>query len=244
MNTTIPLAMPRPPIRNPRLQDRDYDLLQHVLRYRLSTPEILHRLFFQDSDRNAVTKVTSKLCVSQFLLSHQLYAGYTYFTLGRRGAKVVGMSRCKTGPLGPQALYREYGTLAFCCRSEMPRERLRTAEIMRRHPEYISGRLDAGHYYLDEHESIVRLGYIWVEGAGEINHIVRTVQDAIIEQRRSVPALRQLIEEGRFVVSVVTLNDDKKSEIQRALNGLATTVFFRVEVVPELIHLLPSVWHE
>ena len=51
--------MPRRLKKQPtRLQDRDYELLEHVLRYRVTTREILHRLFFSDSEPNAATLAT------------------------------------------------------------------------------------------------------------------------------------------------------------------------------------------
>src|SRR5205823_5063055 len=151
-----------------------------------------------------------------------------YFTLGKRGAKIVGLARSKIGPLGPQALYREYGTLAYCCLGEIQRERMRMSEIMRHHPEYILGRLDASHYYLDMHESTVRLGYIWTEGGGDTTHIVQTVKKDIIEARRDIPALRQMIDDQKFVVAIITLNEDKKEAILRTVRTIPTTVFFRV----------------
>ncbi|MDZ4686581.1 MAG: hypothetical protein SH850_16040 [Planctomycetaceae bacterium] len=232
------------PRRNPRLQERDYEILEHVRRYRLTTPEVLHQLFFDDSDRNAVTKVTSRLCLHEFLKSHPLYAGYSYYSLGRRGAKVVGLSPIKAGPLGPQAKYREYGTLAFCCRQPVRRERLLASEFLKRHPDCSSGRHEAGHYYDDHHESHVRLGFIWVEGAGDVNHVIHKVRHEIIDERRSIPSLRMMIDEGRFVVAIVTLHEEKKTEIINALKQRQGPVSFRVVVVPELRHLLPGVWHE
>lgn len=236
--------MARHPTHNPRLWgDRDYEILDHVRRYRLTTPEILHRLFFADSERNAVTKVTSRLCELEFLQSHQLYASYTYFTLGRRGAKVVSISSNKLGPLGHQALYKEYGTLIFCCRSEAVRERLTLPEVMRQFPQLISGRMDASHYYLDHENGVDRLGYIWVEAAGTVEHVVTTAAKDIIEQRRMIPAVRDLIDQGQFMVSIVTLTEDKQLQIVQALKKVLTPVFFRVEVVPELIHLIPSFRH-
>src|SRR5262245_60806711 len=98
--------MPRHPTRSPLLQERDQEILDHVMRYRLTTPEVLHRLFFSDSERNAVTKVTSRLCQNEFLQSHVLYASHTYFTLAPQGAKLTGLARKKIGPLGPQSLFR------------------------------------------------------------------------------------------------------------------------------------------
>ena len=235
--------MTRHSTRNARLQDRDCDILNHVMRYRLTTPEVLHRLFFSDSDRNAVTKVTSRLCEHEFLQSHSLYASFTYFTLARHGAKFTGLASNKLGPLGPQALFREYGTLAFCCLSDTPREKLRVRDVAAQFPAALARKLDCSHYYVDHDGEHKRLGYIWVEAGGTIDHIARTVRQDIIEQRRSVPLLREYIDSQRFVVAVVTCSPEKKAEIAQALNKILTPVFFRIEAVPELVHLLPSFRH-
>ena len=235
--------MPDFPKRNPRLQDRDFEILEHVMRYRITTPEVLHQLFFADCDRNAVTKVTSRLCTQQFLASYPLYGSNVYFALGKNGARVVGLQARHVKPLGPQALYREYGTLAYCCLNGTLREKLRVRDITKHFPALAARRIDSSHYYLDREGEATRLAYIWVEGGGAVDHIVRTVRDDIIEERRRIPALNQEIDAAKFVVAVVTMTPDKREAIIAALRALVTPVFFRVEVVSELIHLLPSVRH-
>lgn len=235
--------MARPIRSNPRLQDRDYDVLEHLMRYRLTTPEVLHRLFFEGSDRNAVTKVTSRLCADEFLLSHSLYGSNTYFTLGRRGAKASGLGSGKVGPLGPQACYREFGALSFCCLGNQQRERLRVSEIASKSPQLLSKRIDSAHYYIDHDGTVARLGYIWVEAGGSVDHIVRTVRQDIIDKRRALPYLLEQINGQRFVVAVVTCTQEKKEAITLALRQLASPVLFRIEFYPELIHLLPGTRH-
>jgi len=210
------------------------------MRYRLTTPEVLHRLFFSDVDRNAVTKVTSRLCDRELLLSHQLYASFTYFTLGRHGARITGLAGKKVGPLGPKTLYREYGTLVFCCMADPPREKFRVRDIAAKHPELLARRIDSSHYYTDCEKDTRRLGYIWVEGGGPTDHIVRTVGTDIIDRRRSIPLLRENIDNQRFVVAVVTCSEDKRTEIAAAFRKIITPYFVRIEAVPELIHLLPG----
>lgn len=231
--------MPRRPRHHPLLQDRDYEILEHVDRYRLSTPEILHQLFFDDSDRNAVTKVTSRLCADEFLQSHRLYGSNKYFTLGGAGAKRCRLAAKRVGAIGPQALYRDFGVLHYCCRADVPRQKLRFSEVQEKYPQAIAAGLDSSHYYIDLHDGISRLAYIWVEGAGTVAHITHKIKQDIIDSRRYVPALRNLIDEGRFAVAVVTFNDDKRLAILDGLRQIPTTVAFRVEVVPELTQLIP-----
>lgn len=214
------------------------------MRYRITTPQVLHQEFFDDSDRNAVTKVTSRLCALEFLTSHPLYGSNVYFTLGKKGARVFGVAaRRVTKPLGPQALYREYGTLAFCRLGPIRRERLRVAEIANQFPSIAARRIDSSHYYLDHDGTVARLGYIWVETGGPVDHIVRTVCNEIIEDRRSVPTLKEYIDQSRFVATIVTMTEDKRDAIIAALRNVTGPALFRIEAVPELIHLLPSKRH-
>ena len=42
--------MARKPTKRPRLADRDYEIFEHLLRYRITTREVLHQLFFGSSD--------------------------------------------------------------------------------------------------------------------------------------------------------------------------------------------------
>jgi hypothetical protein len=48
-------------INTTRLLDRDYEILEHLMTYRVTTREVLHRQFFADSELNAVSKVTTRL---------------------------------------------------------------------------------------------------------------------------------------------------------------------------------------
>ena len=211
------------------------------MRYRLTTPHVLHELFFPGTDRNAVTKVTSRLCQHAFLASHPLYGANTYLTLGKAGARLFGLPARRLGSLGPHALYREFGVLSFCCQLTPRRERLRIRDLAAKFPSLIAPGIDGSHYYLDAEQGTVRLGCIWIEGGGSTDHIVRHVENAIIQPRKSVPALAQYIDQGRFVVAVVTFTAEKRGEIAQALGSLHTSVLFRVEVVPELRQLLPEV---
>jgi hypothetical protein len=230
------------PSHNPRLQDRDREILEHVRRYRLSTPEVLHRLFFDDSKMNAVTKVTTRLTELEFLQNHPLFGTNRYFTLGRRGARATGMAQKTVGPLGPQALYRDFGALAFFCLSNPPLRKFTVSELAR-NPSFASllaPKIDSSHYYLDEFEKVIRLGHLWVEAGGPVDYVVRKVQQTIIAPRMSVPILANYIQTQRFVVTIVTCTESKRVAILEALKQMATPVFFRVEVVSDLIHLLPG----
>ena len=88
--------MPRRPTKKPRLGDRDYEIFEHIMRYRLTVPEVLHKLFFSDSELNAVTKVTSRLVLHNYLNRYELYDPRVYFTIGPEAARFLGLSQKKT----------------------------------------------------------------------------------------------------------------------------------------------------
>ena len=82
-------------INTTRLLDRDYEILEHLMTYRVTTRDVLHRQFFSDSEVNAVSKVTTRLLENEYLARHEFLANSVYFTLGLRGAKLFGApARC------------------------------------------------------------------------------------------------------------------------------------------------------
>lgn len=229
--------MPRPPAKNPRLADRDYEILQHVMRYHLTTRDVLHRLFFSDSDPNAATKVTSRLILHGFLHRCELYLPKTYFIFGPNAAIIYGLSRQKIREFGPQALVREYGTLAYCCLSSQPRVRLTVSEIQKRHPELLNAKLDSSHYYLDNDGEVTRLAYIRVDHGGPPDHIVRKCKEDL-QQRYAYKAFTDLIDHDRFMIAIATGTAEKAAAIHEAVKRHDWRNRFRIEVVEDLIHLI------
>lgn len=238
--------MPRP--RNtPGLPgNRGCEIVNHVARYRLSTPSVLYELFFRDDlcQENAVTQVTSRLVEQDYLRRHPLYQSYSYFTLGKRGAKAAGVKPKRVGgPFGSQACYCHLGMLHFCARRPAERERLTKSDIdaeVGGYPELRHRGLDNRSYFTEEHATHgKRLGLMWVDGGGPAEHIRRKIQQDLIAPRLVLPGLRERIEQDRFVLAIVTYLEDKQQQILAAVKSLRTQVLFRVEVVPELLPLLP-----
>ena len=132
-----------------RLRERDWDIFAHILKYHMTTRAVLHRLFFADSNMNAVSKVTSRLLEHGYLNRHSLHQPRTYFTLGPKAASLFDLSRRKTLALGSQSLPHEFGMLNYCCLSKTPRERLRVSEVLQQYPTIIAKKVDSSSYYLD-----------------------------------------------------------------------------------------------
>jgi len=228
---------PGKPDKRPRLGDRDYDIFQHVMRYHMTTREVLHRLFFDDSDPNAVTKVASRLVLHEYLKRHEMYPPRTYFVLGPEATRLVGVSQKRSSPLGPLALAREFATLAFCCLAPEPRVRLTVREVQEIHPQLLQPGLDSSHYYLDNDGTTTRLAYIRVDCGGPVDHIVRKCREDI-RDRYQHEAFRQYIDNDRFMIAIVTARAEKAAAIHEALKRHQWNCRFRLETVPELANLI------
>jgi hypothetical protein len=229
--------MPRRPARHPRLADRDYEIFEHLTRYRVTVREVLHKLFFDDSEPNAATKVTSRLVQHGFLNRYELYGPRSYFVIGMEGARILGLSQKKTKPLGPQALTQEFGTLAYCWLGTEERERLLVREVQAKFPHLLAGKLDSSHYYLDRDGEQTRLGYIRVDQGGTPDHVVRKCRDDLQERER-IPAWKAAIEGDRFLIAVATTHQDKAAAIRESLRRHTWPIRFRIEVIPDLIQLI------
>ena len=223
--------------RSLRLGDRDYDIFAHIMKYRMTTREVLHRLFFADSDLNAVTKVTSRLVTHKYLNRHSLYEPRTYFTLGPEAASLFALSGRKTVALGSQSLPRELGMLNFCCLSDTPRERLRVAEVREQYPTIVAKKVDSSSYYLDHDGKKTRLAYMRVDHGGPTSHVLRKCRSDVRVRQNHAP-LQELIETDRFLIAVITAHEEKKQMIEHALRQQSWRVQFRIEVVSDLAHLL------
>jgi hypothetical protein len=225
--------------KHPRLVDRDYEILDHLRRYRMTTREVLHRLFFSDSELNAVTKVTSRLVDHGFLNRYELYSGRSYFVVGPEAIKLFGLSPKKCRAIGTQALPREYGILLYCCMANTPRERLLVSELQQKVPNFTGKRSDCGHYYLDHDGETVRLAHIRVDQGGPPDHVIRKCREDLEMQLR-IAAVRTLIEQDRYLVAIITATEEKAAAIREAIERHSWNVRFRVEAVEDLAQLLAS----
>ncbi len=234
------------------LQPRDIELLEHVRRYRITVPEALATLpGFRGLPLNAITKVTSRLREREYLSPYRLLDKRIYFMLGRNAARMYQLSTerwCKA--LGMQALANDYGTLFFCRLMGRTRERITRDELQQSFPDFLEGEqrgIDSTRYYWDRQDTRKRLASIRVDFNTTISRIVSHCANDIAKRLR-VPALRRLILNDQYLISIVTLRPERKAQIEAELKnrrhpvkGLIQErwpVKFRVKVCPDLVPLL------
>lgn len=232
--------MPRRRKRTTRLTDRDYEILEHVSRYRLTTRDALHQRFFDDSEVNAVTKVTTRLVSSGYLAEWEvdLTQSRKYFTVGKAAASLFGVSAKKSAPLGPQAFATEYAVLCFCCLGDQRRERLTVSELHAREPRLVVGKVDNSHYYLDHDGTGAILEYLRVELGGSVDHVLRKCRGAVQSRVRHA-LFQELVNAGRFGVTVLTASEQKADLIGAAITRASDLpVRVRAFAVPQLAEVI------
>ncbi|TWU56012.1 hypothetical protein Poly51_17440 [Rubripirellula tenax] len=219
-----------------KTMDRDLEILDHVRVYGLTTRDVLHRLFFDDSQLNAVTKVTTRLIRNGLLERHKIDHESVYYSYGPAACDYFGYSRNRTGGFGSQALPTRLAILEYCSAEPQIREKLTRGKIDKTQPKLLAKKVDAKNYFLevDPELGTKRLGLIVVCLGGPVDHAARKCK-AEIDKRLEVPAFQQLIENRLFFIVMLTPSQAKADTLAASIKRRQFPVSVRVE---------PSRWLE
>jgi hypothetical protein len=221
-----------------QITERDEDILRHVARYRLTTSEVLRRLYFASAKPGGEKNVLRRL-TGDYLQPRPLYGKRVYYQLTPAAAMTLGESEESAAPLGPQALVRLYGTLAFCCLGKTLKPVFTRAEFLQAFPGF-ADRLDLGqtHFYLDDDGQTVRLGQILVEQGGEYLRLLNKCR-RLIERGREVPGFQEIIADELFVIALVIAEESKRDMLYAQLRKVPLPVWCRIEIISGLGQLMP-----
>jgi hypothetical protein len=227
-------------------QERDDAILEHLRRYHLTTPELLHRLFFGTAGLNAVCKVTSRLAREGKIRPCRLFEQRKYFVLTPREAARLGEHRSIGRKFEYQGLVNAYGVLSFCVGNGV--QKFTPREFEEQFPELVIRGVRSGNYYIDVEPTDdgplptsgrkSRLGFMLVDYGTSPETIVNKVRK-IISRGYTLPAFARTIQRGSFVIAIISPSPAKVEATKAALSDEAPgPVRFRVESVPELGELL------
>lgn len=208
------------------------EVLADVDRFRLMTNEALLRRRFPNHTPNAVSKITAKLCRSGHLLSFPLFGGRRYFVLAKQSLHLLGAPERRAEPLGSQALPLHYGVLAYCCWAAEPRNRLTPSELLEKYPWMTNADLAAPYCYEKGKLSLIR-----VDLGGSADHVARKCLEDV-RRRTEHPQFRNLIDQDRFRIVIVTALAEKASAIDWALSADSWPITFHTAVITDLLPLL------
>lgn len=226
-----------------QITDRDQQILEHVKRYRITTSDILQGLFFAENQPGSVKNVLKRLKNDDYLQSQPLFQKRVYYQLTAKSARYLGETEDAAKPLGPQALIRRYGVLAYCCQVANGRQakRLTRQEFEQAFPHFFQ-EIDIGQtdYYLDRHGETVRLGQLVIDLGGDYQRLANKCRNEIVDRAIHVSGLKELLTEKLFVLTLVVGEESKQKALLNLFQKKPLPVWMRVETVPELVQLIQN----
>jgi hypothetical protein len=222
------------------LTERDRALLDHMRRYRITIPDAVESVVC-NGDENAAKKLVHRL--NDYVASEPLGSREVYYRLTPAGAKFVAAPGEVSRPLGPQALPKAIGILAYCCLAEEKRQRYVRQEFMEDFPELVKSLLGKDFhtdYFLDFHEGQARFGEIVVELGGDYKKFLSKCR-ARLREYLDIPHLRDIVVEGLFSFAIITGEEAKAEAMRAELAQKPLESRVSVEVAPVLNKCLPLV---
>jgi len=221
-------------------QERDDAILEHLRRFHLTTAEVLHRLFFPDSQLNAVRKVTARLVREKKIRPCPLFEQRKYFVLTPGQAARMGEDRSIGTPFQTQGLVNAYGVLHFAI--ETGTQPFTKKEFEEKFPELVIRGVIARNYYIDTEPTDaapkVRLGFVIVD-YGTSPLTIRKKVHKVTARAYTLPRFARLIQNDGFVVAIVAPFETKAEHIKAVLADEGPGfVRYRVVSSPELGELL------
>jgi hypothetical protein len=220
--------------------ERDAAILEHLKRYHLTTPEVLHRLFFGDAALNAVRKVTGRLTRAGKIRPCPLFEQRKYFVLTPREAVRLGEHRSIGRKFEYQGLVNAAGVLWYCVATGT--QKFTPKEFAEKFPELVIPGVRSGNYYIDVEQTgdgrKSRMGFMLVDYGTSEATLIKKIRK-IIARGYTKPAFARLIQRENFVIAVIAPTPAKVESVKAALLAEPPgPVRFRVEAVPELELLL------
>lgn len=229
------MSSPNRPTKGRRLSHRDRQIIEHVVRYRLTTIQVLCRAVLPNVSRGAVAKITGRLCDADYLQKYTLLHPTKYFVLGKAGAKLFGLDDQRAAPLGPQSLPIEYVLLIYAALGRQPRVRLTPVEVLAKWP-WLKPELAAAPHCWDEKHAILEL--VRVDLGGPADHVARKCA-VDLNKRRQHREFSPLVAQGRFRLVVITATSEKAAALRQALDrhDWPPRLLIHLSVVPQLLSL-------
>lgn len=242
------------------LTSDDRSVLQHVARYRLTTPEILApTALLADTETSTAQRALELLARDEWLFANPLIAesadpGHICYQLTPRSAEALGQDAELAAPLSRDARIEAFAIATFCCRGAVFRQ-LFTKEEFQQKFRHLWFPGQPVRYYLEPvAPAATRLAFLKVDKAGpgrwdrlidSCARFLRQRTDAehvAAEHRPHVAAFQQLVEQRQFQFTVLTALPEKQRAIELELELRSAageeSPPIQVHVVPGLLELL------
>ncbi len=221
-----------------QLGKRDRAILADVIRYRLTTNELIHQRYLPQASINAVTKITSRLTTAGWVQRHTLVGSQLYFVPSRTACRhfALPISRCR--PLGLQSLATSLSIAQYCQTESQGYRLVDSGDLELRWP-WIPPKLRTIPYAMLPGSDAGQLRPIRVDLGGTPEHVANKCTHDI-KLRQQVGGFRALLNERRLMYVVLTSTKIKKDFIKSALQkrNWPDNMRFEVVEIPDLCWLL------
>lgn len=210
--------MARSKERAARLTERDEAILDHLHRYRITTIEVLHRLFWKpETTLNAVSQVLARL--GAHVRGVDL-GNRSFYQLTAEAAREFGEDEDFAKFPGATSLARHFAMLEFCCLADERREHITARELRERFPSF-NGRGIARNAYFHTQDVPAKLGWLEVDcGNHAATRAKKCLRQFVKRYEAEELGFRRLADSGQFSIALVTTSPGKKLALERALQKL------------------------
>jgi len=237
------------------IDDDKLAVLEHVTRYRITTPAVLAGALRDDSEDEAKALLDS--LVSGGWLAKQLLSlkgEEPCFRLSEKAADYLKIDLKFAAPLQPDARAERYAIARFCCCGDTFRQLFSRDEFISAFGHLWYAGQPTTYYLEPASPDRSRLAFLKVDGTspGRWDRLIASCQEFVAKRsdvcrvasnhRKQTEEFARLVAADRFQISVLTALPDKGRAIEIELDrrrcaGEAVPPI-RVYVVPELIDLL------
>jgi len=242
------------------LTSDDRSVLQHVARYRLTTPEILAPTgLLPNTERRTAERVLKRLAQEEWLVASDLIPEApaperTCYQLTPRAAEQIGQTAEFAAPLARETRIECWAIATFCCGGDVFRQLFTKQEFQQKFQQLWFPGQPVRYYLEPDPTGPARLAFLKVDadGAGRWDRLIdscarflrqRTDFDHVAaEQRPQVAAFRQLVQKDQFQFTVLTALPEKQRaielELERRIAAGDSVPPLKVHVVSGLFELL------
>ena len=199
---------------------------RHVERYRITTVDAVHRLFYAGKSRDAAKKALNRMVDADDLASVPIGKRTFYQIHG-------------TAPLTSQPLWERFAVLTFCVMREPAQKRLTPQEFTELFPEFQNapGISPAHQHYFLPLAGSPRLARALVDSDADADRVARKCRETL-RDASNTPGLVQLLDARLFVIAVLFAEQAKADTVAAILREQKLGAVFQFHVIPELNDLL------
>lgn len=221
------------------LPEREQAIIDHIARYRVTTVDVLHEMFFPELQSvKSVRKIAARMIADGWLDSFQAVSRTNLYVLGRNFEQPRAKQGTTAG-FSEQSLLTAVAILYFCVRHH--HRRLTVPELRAVDSRLCQTGLNNSPYYVDRRENKLGLSLLLVDRDSPVRRLSWKIK-RLVGQRSKHEAYQAWMLDRRFSITILTAFAEKQQQLLQAFpTSAGPLVPVRVALVPELAPYLSQV---